>query len=115
MLPLQDIVDILKFDIESDEWPLFPTLTRDGGGLRNVKQIMFEIHFHYVQNERRKRRNYTAWDLAAWHRTLAEIEMRGFLRWKYYHNVKCYRRSYQTGLKHCYCQEHYYINTAFLH
>ena len=46
---LQKTIDILKIDIEGDEWSALATMFAENS-LRNVKQLLFEVHLQTTVN-----------------------------------------------------------------
>lgn len=95
------IIDYLKIDVESSEWPsLVPML--EGDTLSRVKQFGVEIHIG----------QFTVQTLYYQYMLLKRLEDAGFRRWyfarNYYRVIK--RR---TGFRSC-CYEMVYINTRFL-
>lgn len=84
----QKIIDILKMDVESAEWPSFEAMFEENS-LRNVKQLSFEIHLEE--------------DFKRYFDILLYIEKLGFRKYLMNKNRRCKR-----------CFEIYYINMIFL-
>ena len=101
---LNNIIDVLKFDIEFSEWSCLCTMFNEGV-LHNVRQLVFEIHIG---------RQSSAQDYYDMMEILLEIERIGFRRFHYHRNPACQYRSKRSGKQLTYCYELFYINTNFL-
>ena len=101
---LNNVIDVLKFDIERSEWFSLCAMFNEGM-LHNVRQLVFEIHI------RRKSLLQDFYDMAE---ILLEIERIGFRRFHYHRNPAGRYYSKLTGIERSCCFELFYINTNFL-
>ena len=96
----QKTIDILKFDIERSEWPALAEMLREQS-LRNVKQLLFEIHVGIVNATVDK------------YKLLHDLETIGFRKFSVH--VNHYNRFVtSSGRRFTACYELSYININFL-
>ena len=84
---LQTFIDMLKMDIEWDEWTSLPQMLASGVLSRQVKQL--DIEYHVVDNTAAGVRRY--YGIMKW------LERQGFLifnKHKNYYCPQCYEMSY---------------------
>ena len=107
-----NVIDVLKFDIEFNEWSCLCTMFSEGV-LHNVRQLVFEIHTPEVRIISHRSCLQDLHDMAE---MLLEIERIGFRRFHYHPNIwpDSNYRSVRTGKQRSCCYELFYINTNFL-
>ncbi|PAA58805.1 hypothetical protein BOX15_Mlig031174g2 [Macrostomum lignano] len=99
------IIDILKFDVESLEWPALETAVRDGS-LGNVKQLLLETRIEKTRTKKNFKKYFSV---------LKSLYDTGFRQWKHNWKTNCnYRSSLNKDLDGKFCHELYYININFL-
>ena len=101
---LNNVIDVLKFDIEYSELSCLCSMFNEGV-LYNVRQLVFEIHITHRSSVQ---------DFHDISEILLEIERIGFRRFHYHQNPAHSYRSVYTGKRRTCCSELYYINTNFL-
>merc|ERR1719277_910277 len=77
---LHHTIDVLKIDIEFNEWPCFKTMIKEGT-LKRVKQLLFELHTPEVLA-----RPSRVTDFSMIYSILHHIEDLGFRRFRYHAN-----------------------------
>ena len=104
------MIDILKVDIEFNEWDSFGPMLTDGS-LKNVKQLVFEMHTPEVFTVRRPANKG---DFAMMYGVLRGLEDIGFRRYRFHFNPMGRYISIRTGKQRSCCYELYYLNLSFL-
>ena len=93
-------IDVLKMDIEGSEWPSFAAMYRENS-LKNVKQLVFEVHL-------REQANVRQFEL------VRKLETLGFRKFSVH--INHYSRFVtSSGRRLAKCYELSYININFLH
>jgi len=106
----QVIIDVVKMDIDYNEWSCIQTMVTDGS-LDNVKQLIFEIHTKEVETVQRPTSKQDFLDM---YESLLALEHVGFRRYNYHYNTLGQYTSIRTGKTRSCCYELYYVNILFL-
>ena len=106
----QKTIDVLKIDIEYNEWSCFRTMFKEGV-LRHVRQLVFEIHTSEIYTIKRAS---TTEDFKMMSDVLLEIEKLGFRRFYYHYNPFGKYLSVRSGKQRTCCYELSYVNINFL-
>ena len=107
---MQTPIDIVKLDIEHNEWDCFHTMLKEGV-LRHVKQLIFEMHTPEVYSVRRPSTKEDFIRMAA---ILRGLEEQGFRRYHFHYNPFGMYTSIRTGKSRTCCYELYYVNVNYL-
>ena len=110
VLWFQKIIDVLKIDIEYNEWSCFRTMLKEGV-LRNIRQLVFEIHTSEIYTIKRPSSVQDFHDMAE---TLLEMERMGFRRFHYHYNPYGKYLSTRSGKQRTCCYELSYVNIKLL-
>ncbi len=106
----QHTIDLLKMDIEFNEWTSLLNMLEDGV-LRYVKQLSLEIHTPEVYLIARPS---TKEDFVRMYEPLLGLEKAGFRKFHFTYNSLGKYTSSRTGKLRTCCYELYYININFL-
>jgi hypothetical protein len=106
----QMVIDLIKFDIDYNEWACLREMASDGS-LDNVKQLIFEMHTPEVEMVQRPSSKQDFIDM---YNLLSLVERAGFRRYLQHPNHYGNYVSTRTGRKRTCCYELYYINIRFL-
>ena len=106
----QRVIDVLKLDIESNEWSCIKTMVREGV-MTSVRQLVFEMHTPevFMVGRQSSREDYA--DMYA---TLHLLEEHGFRRFHIHYNHMGQFISTRSGKHRTCCYEISYININFL-
>jgi len=95
------IIDYLKFDIESSDFPALESML-SSGVLSRVRQMGLEVHIGGGDTR----------SLLGYYNLLKQLEDQGMLRWYFMMNYYNMRQT-KNGFRSC-CYEMVYINTRFI-
>ena len=103
-------MDILKIDIDYNEWDALRNVIRDGS-LRRVRQLVLEVHtpeIHVIN------RPSIADDFIDMYNILLELEKIGFRRYHHHVNPTGIYTSLRSGKSRSCCYDLSYINIRYL-
>ena len=106
----QSTIDVLKIDIEYSEWEALNAMFLEGS-LRNVKQLVFEIHTKELYGQTH---SSTIQDLVYYWQILSNVEKLGFRRWHTHMNMSGRYKSARTRTFVGCCYELYYVNLNYM-
>ena len=106
MLKFQKTIDILKVDVEYNEWGALKKMLEEKA-LDRVKQFVFEIHTSEVL-----KRKSSLDDLVRYSFVLHQLELLGFRKWHWHLNKFGQFRGRNFSKMSC-CYELSYINSKY--
>ena len=104
------MIDVLKLDIEFNEWTCIKMMAREGV-LAVVRQLVFEMHTPEVHMVARQSSRE---DYADMYSTLRLLEQHGFRRFHVHYNHMGQFISMKSGKHRTCCYELSYVNINFI-
>ncbi|XP_076437889.1 putative methyltransferase-like protein 24 [Babylonia areolata] len=98
----QEVIDIVKMDIEFSEWSALPNMV-ETGELNHTRQLLVEFH-KPASGERLRKQLYT----------LKKLDSLGFKRFHTHPNRFCGRTKQPYPVTRVNCYEVYFVNTRFI-